>query len=266
MKLLITYIPFQVLIGFLLGIFFPVINLYIIVATACAVFIIMFLLHYYMMHKPIAHQSFFLLIVFFGMSLSWFSQIIQHDFSDNNHYIKNLNKNVYTQITLVRQLTTTKTSQRFYANVNTVKDTVSSGKILVDIPVENTKDKGLELGDILYCKARLVAIYPPSSPYNFDYKTYLARKHIYAKIKLDSNYIKVGEKNSWIINLQKNRNIVHEKIEKSSLSTDTKGLIKAMLLGDKNDVSNQVLTSFTNAGVVHIIAISGMHVGVGVYI
>ena len=262
MKLLITYIPSQVLLGVLLGILFPILNIYIVCVLPFVILMMMFLLHRYVMSKTVAHQIFFLLLMLFGMSVSWFSQTLQNDLKDKNHYTKYLNQRVSTEITLVKQLSTTNTYHRFYAAVNVVNDTITTGKILIEIPVKPSKVSDLEIGDILFCKSFFKKINPPPSPYDFDYETYLARQHIYAKIKLENHYIKIGETDSWFIKLQKLRNSVNKILEKSSLSANTIGLMKAMLLGDKNGVTDEMLTSFTNSGVVHIIAISGMHVGV----
>ncbi|MDO3694518.1 ComEC/Rec2 family competence protein [Wenyingzhuangia sp. chi5] len=262
MNLLISYIPFQVLLGVLIGILYPVQNIYVICVLPLVTLIMMFLLHRYLMSKSFSHQLFFLLLMLFGMSVSWFSQVLQDDLKDENHYIKYLNQQVHTKITLVKQLTDTNTYQRFYASVNVVNDTLTEGKILIEIPVKTSKVSELQVGDILFCKSNFKRINPPSSPYDFDYKTYLARQDIYAKIKLEHNYIKIGNNTSCLIKLQKLRNKVNTVLESSSLSANTIGLMKAMLLGDKNGVTDEMLTSFTNSGVVHIIAISGMHVGV----
>ncbi|ANW95467.1 hypothetical protein AXE80_03870 [Wenyingzhuangia fucanilytica] len=214
------------------------------------------------MHKVVAHQIFFFLLLLFGASISWFSQEFQNDLRNKNHYTKFLNKQVLTKVTLVKRLTNTKVYERFYADVSLVNNTVTSGKVLVEIPLKSAVKSKLEIGDVLLCNTNFKSINLPLSPYDFDYKTYLARKHVYAKIKINHKVDKIGESNSWFIQLQKLRNSVNSILEKSSLSFNTIGLIKAMLLGDKNDVTEEVKTSFTNSGVVHIIAISGMHVGV----
>ncbi|MGY5354416.1 ComEC/Rec2 family competence protein [Wenyingzhuangia sp. IMCC45467] len=260
MKLLITYIPFQVLLGVLLGILFPVSNIYIVCVFPFVILLTMFFLHCFMMKRLIIHQFFFLLLLMFGMSLSWFSQVFRNELSKENHYTKFVSKSVTTKITLTKQLTTTKASKRFYATVKTVNNTVVTGEILVEFPIN--KPSNLQIGDVLMCKTRFREINLPSSPYDFNYKTYLARQYVYAKIILDEHYIKLGEDSSWFIQLQKLRNSISTSLDKSNLSSDTIGLMKAMLLGDKDGVTDEMQTSFTNSGVVHIIAISGMHVGV----
>lgn len=262
MKLLITYIPFQVLLGVLLGIYFPVLNLYITCIVFFTVFIMMFLLHRSKMIKAVTHQLFFFFILLFGMSLSWCTQIIQQDFKYVNHYKSYINKEAFVKVTLVKQITTTQKNKRFYAQVNSINDTITSGKILVEIPINQAQAKNIDIGNVLLCKTHIQNIYPPVSPYDFNYRDYLAKQHVYAKINLEDNFIKTGDKLTWFIKLQKQRSYVNKKIEASVLSANTQSLIKAMLLGHRDSVTKEMQTSFTNAGVVHIIAISGMHVGV----
>lgn len=44
-------------------------------------------------------------------------------------------------------------------------------------------------------------------------------------------------------------------------NSDNLGLAEALLIGFKNDLDNSIIQTYSNAGVVHIIAISGLHLG-----
>ena len=39
-------------------------------------------------------------------------------------------------------------------------------------------------------------------------------------------------------------------------------VINALLLGQRQDVSKQLLTDYARAGAIHILAVSGLHVGI----
>lgn len=58
------------------------------------------------------------------------------------------------------------------------------------------------------------------------------------------------------------RNRLIVKIEKSSLSRPACNFIVALLLGDRSFLSEEVRDTFSNAGVAHVLALSGMHVGI----
>lgn len=58
------------------------------------------------------------------------------------------------------------------------------------------------------------------------------------------------------------RNRLIAKIEKSSLSRDASNFITALLLGDRTFLSEGIRTTFSNAGVAHVLALSGLHVAI----
>lgn len=60
--------------------------------------------------------------------------------------------------------------------------------------------------------------------------------------------------------LQRLRNAVLEKIEQSE--TKQSGVIKAVVIGDKTSLDDSVKTLFLRTGTSHILAISGLHVGI----
>jgi competence protein ComEC len=51
-------------------------------------------------------------------------------------------------------------------------------------------------------------------------------------------------------------------VNSSIKSLKTRQLVLALLIGDRSELDQKTLQSFTNAGVVHILAISGLHVGI----
>lgn len=101
------------------------------------------------------------------------------------------------------------------------------------------------------------------NPGGFDYKQYCAFRNIYHQVYLQpGEYIRVPAKaggsftRSLFYLREKIVGILHKYIrEKES------GLAEALLIGYKDDLDKDLVQSYTNTGVVHIIAISGMHLG-----
>jgi competence protein ComEC len=48
----------------------------------------------------------------------------------------------------------------------------------------------------------------------------------------------------------------------SEFSPDKAGILNALLLGDKGDLSTEVREQFANAGAMHLLAVSGLHIGI----
>ncbi|MFI3315692.1 MAG: ComEC/Rec2 family competence protein [Rikenellaceae bacterium] len=66
-------------------------------------------------------------------------------------------------------------------------------------------------------------------------------------------------KHSFINNL---RDSIESKISQTSLKTQDKAIVKAMMIGDKSSISSKTFKLYRQAGVMHTLAVSGMHVGV----
>lgn len=101
------------------------------------------------------------------------------------------------------------------------------------------------------------------NPGEFDYNRYLQQRGISATVVVDDvNKVKILDKNknflkSGIFEIRKyiagNLDKLHEEY--------TAGLLKGLLLADRSDISEETKTMFINSGVIHVLAVSGLHVG-----
>lgn len=120
----------------------------------------------------------------------------------------------------------------------------------------------LKYGDLIYGFGNFEKPSIRRNYKGFDYSQYLKTKNVYMICKTEKNQLKVLKHNSlfvgkmWIINLKNklknNLNLL--------LPDDTKGLANALLLGDSNFIDNEQKEIFSNANLMHILAISGMHI------
>lgn len=259
MKSLCTYVPFQILIGVLFGILYLPTNTPIFLICF---FVILLILFIFLKKKRMAKSYMVLTIVLiFGILIGWVSVFLNNDLLQKDHYSRFKKDNSYLGITIVKTLKSSSKVWKYYGDVNFVNSQQSNGTILIELLKDSVAQGKLEIGDKFVCRGIVRNINSAKSPYNFDYKKYLYLKKIYGKIRIKT-YVKTGEELSLLYKIQKYRNRVVVKLEKSNLSENTINLMKAMLLGDRKGLSKDLKDSFTNAGVVHLIAISGMHVGV----
>lgn len=261
MRLIYTYVPFQVLIGVVFGILCnPQTTLPFYCLGVVLLLLITLLLILNKKKKQLGKTYlFFLAVVLFGVLSVWCSQYITNNLNNQQHYQYKAKENNYVEFVLTKKLKSTQKYKRFYAEVLHLNNQKVCGKILVEFLKEQSFN--IEIGNVLICKTKLHPISLPASPYHFNYKSYLARKNIFAKIRVQS-YVQTGRSNHFFITIQKFRNKIVAALEKANLSNNTKGLMMAMLLGDRDGIADETQKAFVNAGVVHLIAISGMHVGV----
>ncbi len=142
-----------------------------------------------------------------------------------------------------------------------------TGKVLKSYSRENITNTKLNIkfnsniqlnkGDIV----KLIGEYEDTNYYknegNFNYRNYLKKDNIYGNLKVSK--IEIVKKNNNIIN---NLNIqIKEKI-KNNYSNQTANFIETIILGDKTNLSDIVKEEFSNSGLSHLLAISGMHIAI----
>lgn len=104
--------------------------------------------------------------------------------------------------------------------------------------------------------------YSTQNPGNFDYIKYLERSSIYWKINVkDISVIDVSPSSKAIASLNELRDKMSETIDIIFTMEDA-GFIKSILLGDRNDLSNELSDYFSLSGLSHLLAISGLHLSI----
>jgi competence protein ComEC len=136
-------------------------------------------------------------------------------------------------------------------------------KILVYLPkssiVQNAKP-----GDILCFNGFPELIENDGNPFEFDYRRYLNNKGIGYRIFLkESQFFFFNEQHQ--MNIYRYALIVREKLieilYQSGIKRENVPLISSISFGAREDVDKDIVQSFTNTGVIHVLAVSGMNVG-----
>lgn len=124
---------------------------------------------------------------------------------------------------------------------------------------------GIEYGDRLVIQNRYNKVQPPQNPFAFNYQRFLAMKNIY-----HSSYIRSGQwqftgKNHgvffmrWALNL---RQSALNAFKENNLSGREFAVISALLLGYREYLDDDLRREFAGAGAMHILCVSGLHVGI----
>jgi competence protein ComEC len=122
----------------------------------------------------------------------------------------------------------------------------------------------LQPGDKLILQSQLVPIKNNGNIGEFDYKAYCNNKGITHLLFLKPKQYKILAKGvftftSYFANIKiKTINILRKYIT----NTAAFGIAQALLIGDKTDIDQDTWDAYSRTGIVHIIAISGMHMGI----
>ena len=111
----------------------------------------------------------------------------------------------------------------------------------------------------------MVNTQPPKNPYEFDYKKYLSYQHIFQTANLKSNdWIKTGDgfKNPLFQLSFFLRQKSLEALRSNIKDEINEGVAEALVLGYRNSIDKETENEYAEAGVVHVLAVSGMHVSI----
>lgn len=119
-------------------------------------------------------------------------------------------------------------------------------------------------GDQLLIRAGISDFQKAGNPWEFNYPRYMKDRGIYGTLYAASeNWEKPDHRSEFAIVVfsSRIRARLYEILAKK-LSGDELALCSALIFGERDYISEEVKDSFSRAGVMHIMAVSGLHVGI----
>lgn len=131
------------------------------------------------------------------------------------------------------------------------------------IPIENVRvflkeNKKVPEGASVLVSGKLKEVEEPRNPGEFDAKQYYGCQHIYYFMKEAVIEKITADGSGYMQFLADIRNVFSDILRKTSGSDSP--VFEAMLLGQKDDLDEELKMRYQTAGIIHILAISGMHV------
>ncbi len=128
----------------------------------------------------------------------------------------------------------------------------------------------LSIGDSISFFGRIRSIRNFNNPGGFDYERYMAYQNIWARTYVTAEKLSVqsrGNTPGRTAVFDKRRTMISDMIDglggaASGKPQDVKAVSKALLIGDRKDISTALREKFNRAGVGHLLAISGLHIGI----
>lgn len=177
------------------------------------------------------------------------SNCITNILISNYEKIYNMEKNEYIGIIISNKI------ERKYKDEYHIK--INNHKFILNVK----KNVKLEYGDKIifegvYEKPEKIRNYK-----GFDYSKYLKTKKIYGKITLSGKLKVIAKKNNlFSYYIYKVKEKISNKISKSFEDKEA-GILRAILIGETNNIDNQLKEGFSRSSLSHMLAISGTHIG-----
>lgn len=140
----------------------------------------------------------------------------------------------------------------------------SEGKVITYIQKDSLASL-LNIGDIISFEPKLENVPPPKNPSEFDFRKYLSYHFIHQQAFLRSNnwqLIQEAPKKSILRYAHDIRNKLIQILENKGLKDDELAVASALILGYKDDIDAQLKSAYSSAGAMHVLAVSGLHVGI----
>ncbi|HEY4651818.1 MAG TPA: ComEC/Rec2 family competence protein [Pontibacter sp.] len=140
----------------------------------------------------------------------------------------------------------------------------ATGQVQVTVPHDTAADYSLTYGDRLLVKGAPLPVAPPLNPGQFNYRDYLQQKGVYHRQNLQAHQFKYmgnAPPNLLLYASIKVRRFFEEVIRENVAAKREQSIATALLLGLKDDLDNAVRDTYAATGTMHVLAVSGMHVG-----
>jgi competence protein ComEC len=139
----------------------------------------------------------------------------------------------------------------------------ASGKILLYF--DKTTVLKPKYGEKLLIKGVPNLVEGPKNPNEFDYRQYLEYQGIYHQQYLkDTSFVKINSApKPNIISFAYKINSYCDSLFTHYLTSKTElAVTNAMILGLRDDIDNELIQAYSAAGAIHVLSVSGLHVGV----
>lgn len=207
--------------------------------------------------------SAFLMFVMLGV----FASKVHQPHNNPKHYIQHdLKKVAVLQLEIREVLKPNVFQDNYIAEVRQLNGIQTQGKILLSLDKDSMQNP-LKIDDHIGLNAQLKNIYEPLNPHQFNYAAYMANKHILKQVRVKPERIlRLKPTRKSIAGMAaKLRDHIDLNLVESGFSKSQIPIMEALLLGQKNELSKTVYANFAAAGVVHILAVSGLHIAILLY-
>lgn len=137
----------------------------------------------------------------------------------------------------------------------------ATGELLVYLKVD-TGQITPQSGQHLYLSGLIDTVKPPLNPDAFDFRAYLARQGVYHQLFAPTGAWRIDSTRQNLPLTLVLQAFCLRVLEKHLPSGDTYAVGAALIMGERSQLSQEIKQAYSNSGAVHVLSVSGLHVGV----
>jgi len=261
MKKLLGYLPFHFLLFLIAGISCQFYTDYWnngIVISAC-ILIFLFLTAYWQ-----RKTLFFVFITWITFFLTGMILVYENDTTNHTNYFeKNLKNTSKVILAIDKVLKPGNYHHKYVADVVQVDSKKTIGHVLLNIE-KDSSPLLFHTGDLVFLKNKFQDIKSSLNPHQFNYKNYLAKQGIYQQVYATKQELLLLDQTStsFLGFIAALRLKIQQSLQQYDFSEDELAVMNALLLGQRQEISKELSDNYSKAGAIHILAVSGLHVGI----
>lgn len=193
------------------------------------------------------------LIMFFCLLVFGICRSMQQE---RQHQKYHFSRFISSDTNLLAGIVTTAHHNRLILDVERINRHNALGKLSV------YSEKPLRVGQRIFFQTNIKEIDPPRNPYAFDFKSYYSRKEIWYQAYVSDEPLILDTESGFVIWMNNLRDRCDEILKRFLPSDNDYSLARALILGDKKELGEELKEAYADSGAMHVLAVSGLHVGV----
>jgi len=206
-------------------------------------------------------------LIFIGIGMISYS--IQDEKRHSNHYTNLDLTEDFNAITfqIKERLKPDNYNEKYIVSVHSFNDESATGKLLINIK-RDSLSTSLSVDDVLFTSSQLQDIQKPLNPHQFDYSKYLELKQVYHQLYLKQDeLLQLTDAKTTIYGFADQlRTTINTKLAAAGFKSEALSIMNALLLGQRQTINKTIYNNYVNSGTIHILAVSGLHVGIILWI
>ncbi len=203
------------------------------------------------------------------LGLSGYARVLQYpEIGNKSHFHSHLSQIQAFQGVVIRPSWEARTGLRTPVEILQIRTEgrwkVASGKLLLYHKI-NSGVGAKKYGTLILSTSTPKFVQSPKNPGQFDYQEYLAAENIFHTALVDSiTLIEMGKKSGtdFLDVTFRMRSYLRNVILCNVQKRENQAIAMALLIGDKSKISPHLRRDFAKNGIAHILAVSGLHVGI----
>ncbi|MFT4971580.1 MAG: competence protein ComEC [Paraglaciecola sp.] len=210
--------------------------------------------------------SVIVLIAFLILGYTW--TLLRNELVHPAHFQQHLTEEIQPILGVIADMPVKKGKRiKFVLKLKEIRladnSVAANGNILLYVPIDSLSKK-LAYGDQIGVAGIPRSISPPTNPYAFDYQSYLHFKNIHHQLFVKEGHWRILGKNEGNPILktafQLRKNFI-ETLRKYLKNDNQFSVGSALILGYKDEITDEIRTAYAGTGAMHVLAVSGLHVG-----